>query len=551
MQDFDKLRSKINKIISNEHIANLIMHNDSLKTIVEEYNTALIELEIQSDELKQTQANLESEKQKFKEFFQNSPVAFVILDANSNIVDINNAAINLLEIKNRNFSSNPFITRLVTSDLPKLYSYIQEVINSNSTIKSDFSLIFEDNRKKRIEFNSTKFTEPTSEKVLIRTILVDITERYEQQLQIEEIHQQLTSMLMSGNMAWWRMNLKTMSADYHPLKAQLLGYTVEEFSNDVYKIMSFVHPDDYQASWDAMKNHLEGNAPTYEIIYRMRCKDGSYKWILDRGRIAQYDENGNPELVIGIFTDVTEFKQMEMNLLTEKEKMENANEAKTKLVSVLSHDLRSPYATIINYLDLLKERYDSFDDTKKKEIIDIVYQTTKGSLNLLEDLLEWARCDSDSIQIEYSKIEVNGFLRQQLDVFENAAKLKNITFQVNGEKNLMIKTDLNLLSSIVRNLLSNAIKFSRINSQVQLNYYQSGDKIVFAIKDEGIGMNERQISNLFKITNSASRTGTAGERGTGFGLKIVKEYIKKLQGEIWLNSKINVGTTFYFSLPIN
>jgi len=137
-----------------------------------------------------------------------------------------------------------------------------------------------------------------------------------------------------------------------------------------------------------------------------------------------------------------------------------------------------------------------------------------------------------------------------LDVFENSAKLKNITFELSGEKNLMINTDLNLLSTIIRNLVSNAVKFSHKNSAVYIDYNKVDNMIVFSIKDTGIGMNQEQINNLFSVSHSFSRRGTSGERGTGFGLKIVKEYINKLGGRIWVTSEENRGTTFYFSLPI-
>lgn len=550
-QDFDKIRNKINQIISNDEVSNLIKNNESLKIIVEEYNTAIMELEMQSQELYHTQYSLELEKQKYKDLFFNSPVAFIVIDSNGNIIDINSAARTLLHLKDSEYQTNPFMTSLITSDLPRFYNHIHQVLISNETVKEEFTFNLKNTTQRRIEFSSIKFTDAISNKTNIRIVLYDITDRYEFQLKTDEIHQQLTSMLMSGNMAWWRMNVKTMTADYHPLKAEILGYTPQEFSNDVMKIMSFVHPDDYQIAWDAMKDHLEGKAPYYEIVYRIKCKDGKYKWILVRGKIAKYDENAQPEIVTGIFTDITELKEIETLLQKEKERLQVANEAKTKLVSILSHDLRSPYATIINYLELLNERYNIFDDSKKKEILKIVYETTKSSMNLLESLLEWARSDSDSLQIEKTNIEVNGFLRQQLDVFENSAKLKNITFNLTGEKNLMINTDLKLFSTIIRNLLSNAVKFSRNNSAINIDYNKVDKNIVFSIKDNGIGMNHNQINNLFSIAKSSSRIGTAGERGSGFGLKIVKEYITKLGGKIWVASEVNLGTTFFFSLPIS
>lgn len=550
-QDFDKIRSKINQIISNEDISYLIKTNDSLKTIVEEYNAALMELEMQSDELNKTQIHLETEKQKYKDLFFNSPVAFVVIDVNGKVIDINSEARKLLDLRDLDNLNNPFLTNLVTVDLPRFYNHINEVLISTGTIKEEFNFEIKPSREyKRIEFNSIKYLDSTKGKTLIRIVLVDITERYELQSYTNELHQQLNSMLMSGNMAWWRMNVKTMKEEYHSLKAEILGYTPEELSDDVMQIMSLLHPDDYQNTWDAMLRHLEGTLPLYEVVYRMLCKDGKYKWILDRGRIAKYDEYGKPEIVTGISTDVTDMKEIEMLLKEEKKRLSYINQSKTKLVSILSHDLRSPFATIINYLELLNERFDDFDNYKKKEIIRIIYETSKSSLHLLENILEWARSDSEFIKVNKVAVEINGYIKQQLDVFENSAKLKNITFQVTGEKNLKLNTDLNLFSTIIRNLLSNAVKFSHKNSTIYIDYNKIDNNVVFSVRDNGIGMNEKQINNLFSITNTSSRIGTDGERGTGFGLKIVKEYISHLKGKIWVSSEVNQGTTFYFSLPL-
>ncbi len=511
----------------------------------------MMELEMQSYELAQTQVHLETEKQKYKELFFNSPVAFVVIDVNGKVIDINSEARKLLNLRDFENSNNPFLTNLVTADLPRFYNHIHEVLISTDTIKEEFNFEIKNKKQhKRIEFNSIKYTDSFKGNTYIRIVLVDITQRYELQSYTNELHQQLNSMLMSGNMAWWRMNVKTMKAEYHSLKAEILGYTPQEFSDDVMQIMSFLHPDDYQNTWDAMLHHLEGKSPLYEIVYRILCKDGKYKWIMDRGKIAKYDEYGKPEIVTGIFTDVTHLKEIELLLTQEKDRLFNVNEAKTKLVSILSHDLRSPYATIINYLELLNERFDVFDDSKKREIISIIYETSKSSLHLLENILEWARSDSEIIKVNKVAVEINGYIRQQLDVFENSAKLKNIKFQVTGEKNLKLNTDLNLFSTIVRNLLSNAVKFSRKNSTIYIDYNKIDNNVVFSVRDTGIGMNEKQISNLFSITSSSSRIDTAGERGTGFVLKIVKEYVSQLEGKIWVASEVNLGTTFYFSLPI-
>lgn len=549
-QDFEKIKSKINEIISNKEIFELIKQNHDLKFLVEELNTALIELEMQSNELQITQNMLFKERQKYKDLFYSSPVAFLVMDSNGNIVEINKTAKKLLEVSDSKFQHNPFLTYLFTNDLPKFYNYLHEILVSNETIKAEFKLNIKDKETKVIEFNGTRFLDELEQKMFIRAVLYDVTERYGLQKYAEELNQQLESMLMSGNVAWWRMNVKTMTAEYHPAKAKLLGYTVDEFSNDVYKIMSFVHPDDYQSAWNAMKDHLEGKAPFYEATYRIRTKDGKYKWILDRGRITKYDDSGNPELVIGIFTDITQLKEIEEMLMIEKERLQNSNNAKTKLVSVLSHDLRSPYATIINYLELLNERYDIFDDSKKKELIKIVYETARSSLNLLENLLEWAKSDSDSIKIEKRSIQVYGFIMQIIDLLYQSLQYKKINVVINGDKDIKINTDLNLLSAILRNLLSNAIKFSRPNSNIYIDFSPSGDNILFSVRDEGIGMNETQLQNLFNISKTLSRLGTSGERGSGFGLKIVKEYVNKLGGQIWVSSQVDIGTTFSFTLPM-
>ena len=222
---------------------------------------------------------------------------------------------------------------------------------------------------------------------------------------------------------------------------------------------------------------------------------------------------------------------------------------KDKLFSIIAHDLRSPVAGILGVTDILQQ---NFEDYEKEEILVLVGQlntSSKKTLNLLENLLVWTNFQSGKIEFNPESFNINSVINEIIEVLYSLAKTKNIIINFNSLRELVIVADKNMIHTIVRNLVSNAIKFTNVNGEININVFQNDIYTEFSISDNGVGIKDEFKSGLFEINSKTTALGTKGEKGSGLGLVICKEFVEKHNGKIWFDTKIGEGTDFKFSIP--
>jgi len=249
-------------------------------------------------------------------------------------------------------------------------------------------------------------------------------------------------------------------------------------------------------------------------------------------------------------------KEIKIRVNTEKalKKSENdlkeVNKSKDRFFSILAHDLINPFNTILGFGSLLKENIKMYDLNKIEEYIDIINKTSTRTFKLLENLLEWSRSQTNTIEYKPVKLNISETITDLILLFDSQKTKKNIEIITDLEQNIYVFADLNMIKTVIRNLLSNAIKFTE-NGLITITSKTENSLYKFSITDNGIGISEKDISNLFSIDISTSSPGTDGEKGTGIGLILCKEFIDKNKGEISVESKKGIGSTFTFSLPLN
>lgn len=226
--------------------------------------------------------------------------------------------------------------------------------------------------------------------------------------------------------------------------------------------------------------------------------------------------------------------------------LQQLNDTKEKLFSIIAHDLRSPIGQLRNSLDLVNKEYISPEkfieiSTKLSTEVDQLQGT-------LDNLLKWSISQLKGIQVNPERTGLEMVLEKKFILFKQKMEQKNISLQVEGV-NQSILVDPDHLRLVLRNLISNAIKYSYRNSTIIIRSYTKGQKVFIEVVDKGAGMGEKISSGIFDPENFMSNTGTENEKGTGLGLKLCKEFIEKNNGQIWVESKENEGTTFYISLP--
>lgn len=235
------------------------------------------------------------------------------------------------------------------------------------------------------------------------------------------------------------------------------------------------------------------------------------------------------------------------------EELKKLNEMKDKFFSIVSHDLRSPFAGILTMTDILQNHAEEFS---KEELIDMLKSlnnSAQQTYKFIEDLLEWSRSQMGRIQMHIEKEDLSSIIAGTLLTLQQQADLKEITIENNVPIGTYAMFDNNMMATIIRNLISNAIKFTHNGGKITLKseiLEKNGQNFIrLSISDTGVGMNETQLANLFSIDKVQSTPGTAKEKGTGLGLIICKDFIEKMNGAISVESKINQGTTFYIDIP--
>lgn len=256
----------------------------------------------------------------------------------------------------------------------------------------------------------------------------------------------------------------------------------------------------------------------------------------------------NFEEAIIIIRDISREKIAEQQLKKFTEELKQINATKDKFFSIIAHDLRTPLNGILNYAEILSNEYNELSKEEIKEFADYILEISRTTNNLLNNLLEWARIQNGKINFEPELNNLYNTVEKVLDMLKLVSSNKGVIIFNNINKNLELVFDKNMLNSILLNLVNNAIKFSNKGNKIEILSNEFDNYYKISVKDEGVGMSEEISSKLFNSNNSFTTLGTAKEKGTGLGLILCKEFVKRHKGNIWVESKIGEGSTFSFTI---
>lgn len=228
--------------------------------------------------------------------------------------------------------------------------------------------------------------------------------------------------------------------------------------------------------------------------------------------------------------------------------LEKLNADKNRFIAILSHDLRSPFTSILGFLELLLSDIRKYTIIEIESHIQVINEAARNTFNLLEDLLTWIRAHSGKIPFNPQEISLNENLNKVLEILSPVAESKSIRIDA-AIPRINVYADQDMLRTVLRNLLSNAIKFTGEKGSVRINAEKRPGEVMILISDTGVGMKPDLVSKLFDISSAFSTSGTAGEKGAGFGLALCREFVNIHGGEIWVKSEPGKGSEFSFTLP--
>lgn len=232
-----------------------------------------------------------------------------------------------------------------------------------------------------------------------------------------------------------------------------------------------------------------------------------------------------------------------------KFELQEANATKDKFFSIIAHDLRSPFTALIGLAELMVKRFDRYSHDELHELAEEIQKSAENIYTLIENLLTWSRVQRGTMEYVPATIKLYEIARHNLLLMRAGAAQKQITLQNQIPEDLDAYADHNMVDTILRNLLSNALKFTYSGGTVQVSATTDHQFVSIAVTDTGAGIPAEQIPGLFRIDVRHSRAGTAGEKGTGLGLILCYELVKKHGGDLRVQSTVGKGSTFTFTLP--
>ena len=228
--------------------------------------------------------------------------------------------------------------------------------------------------------------------------------------------------------------------------------------------------------------------------------------------------------------------------------LKELNATKDKFFSIIAHDLKNPFNTLMGFSELLATNINSYKKTKIEEFINIIFQTSKNTYLLLENLLEWSRSQTGILELTPSVVDIYELVDENIDFVYNNATNKKLELINNIPRDAKVFADPNMIHTVIRNLLSNAIKYTKAGGKIEISSKIQNSYIEITVSDSGIGIKPENLKKLFRIDENFTTKGTANETGTGLGLILCKEFVQKNGGEIWVKSTYGHGSDFTIKL---
>jgi PAS domain S-box-containing protein len=352
----------------------------------------------------------------------------------------------------------------------------------------------------------------------------------------------LTTLYDFAPMGYFTLTRYGFILDVNLSGAKLIGMKRREIKDRNFNF--FVSPDTFGA---------------FESFLRKVFKTGTkqcseLKLIVDGGRkICVYIEgviSADDQQCLVTAVDITERKTTEEALKKSETRLRELNATKDKFFSIISHDLRSPFSSIIGFSDLLLEKVREKDYEMMEEYAEIIQSSSWRVMNLLINLIEWSNSQTGTIKFNPEYFEIVDLVNEVTALSNDTARHKAITITRELPDSQVVFADKEMISTVLRNLISNSIKYTNPEGEIIVSVKQEGEEISVSVQDNGIGIEKNALEKLFRIEESRSTKGTRKETGTGLGLLLCKEFIEKHGGRLSVESKPGVGSDFRFSLPV-
>lgn len=348
---------------------------------------------------------------------------------------------------------------------------------------------------------------------------------------------------------FWRADSDISSVKYSNNVSIVTGYTSSEIEKHKNGWLSLIIKEDlpsYRKKLDEFEKNPDSE--TIKLDYGIAKKDGSIVQLSEKIKVIR-GSDGKILGRFGMIIDITDYSAVIEELKSRNEQLELLNSSKDSFISVLSHDLRAPFTSILGFSEIILNET-MLPEKDKAEYVKFIYDSSNNQLQLVNHLFDWSQIQTGRVKTEMQRLHGQSIAYNCVSYLTGQAMRKNIHISVKIPDSLYIDADERLITKVFMNLISNAIKYSFENESVEVtaNIYNN-DFIEFVVKDKGVGISEVNHEKIFNIAKLFSTEGTKGEKGSGLGLMLAKQIVEKHRGEMWFFSAEGKGSEFHFTLP--
>ena len=450
----------------------------------------------------------------------------MILDNKKDIVLINNLS------KTSYVDSDPFIRSYA------LQTYLGKVVMSEGKPNGSLCLFYQSDYQPNDE----------DKRILgiIASAIGNENTRKQLTLALLKSERVLNKTEMISKIGGWEYDVSSKQITWTNEAYRIYGVKKDFDPNQPNNRADFFVEEDQQLMEQAFMNAINRGEP-YDLDLRCKTSDGSQKWVRMMG--SPVFEDGKITKLAGNIVDITERKISEEALKASEAKLKEINVTKDKFFSIIAHDLKNPFNGILGFSNILKEEAHEMDVPTIQEYADMINRAALQVFRLLDNLLSWARIQQDQMPYNPTTWPLKEVASEVISLLNENASNKKITVTNFIPDDIMVTADGDMLNTIFRNLLSNAIKFTSANGKIELKASEDQNRVEISVKDNGRGMNKENQEKLFKIDANYSTRGTDEEDGTGLGLILCKEFVDKHGGNISVESQLDRGSIFKFTLP--
>lgn len=517
-----------------------------IKDLIHDYQVHQIELEIQNEELRETQKQLELVRDRYARLFNDAPAGYLIIDETGIIAQTNETFAAMVGRETSDLSGTSLAALIVPTDRRAFHGRYRAFFKNPEGKELVFRLQGPSGNLTvrcvgKLENETPLFHRGVAVKRLLLAVS-DISRQARAESILRDREQHLQAILETTQDGFWTLNMRGRVIDVNAAYCGMTGYTRDELRQlSIPDLEALENPRDTEAR---IKRIIASGSECFET--RHRRKDGS---LFDVEVSVSYIEAGGGKLVC-FCRDITDRKQADQSIRITNEELQKANAEKDKLFSIIAHDLKSPMSGLVTSTEMLANQPGMFSERDFRFLSRELHKNARNTFDLLEDLLQWARMSQGGIDFEPTPTSLDELLNMGLSMAKDLAKSKAIALRRDIDPSLIVLVDQPMIKTVIRNLLFNAIKFTPRQGEIVITARQAEQKVTMSIEDNGMGMDEQMLSSIFTLEKGKLRLGTDGEKGTGLGLVLCKQFIEQHGGRIRLKSRPGQGTTVSFTLPM-